>query len=153
MIHRNLRASSCPPDCLFCRSSASPPSRNGLISLTFRSKFPFRLAESPLRFRPASWLRDLTIYSYEDLTKPELAAALDSHLQAHQSIFIDDARLGDYYRRLSGSPRIFSPAKNSPVKTSPTKRAPKVEGTPSADEAPKSTRKRSSRSKVESVQT
>ncbi|RAK80932.1 uncharacterized protein BO72DRAFT_370421 [Aspergillus fijiensis CBS 313.89] len=99
------------------------------------------------------WAHITDLQNYEDLTKPELAAALDSHLQAHQSIFIDDARLGDYYRRLSGSPRTFSPAKNSPVKTSPTKRAPKVEGTPSADEAPKSTRKRSSRSKVESVQT
>lgn len=71
----------------------------------------------------------LTLYSYEDLNKPELVTALDDHLQSNQAIFENDARLADYYRRLSQSPRL-SPTKReakretSPAKVSPTKLEP-----------------------------
>ncbi|RAL07243.1 uncharacterized protein BO97DRAFT_429538 [Aspergillus homomorphus CBS 101889] len=99
------------------------------------------------------WAHITDLQDYENMTKPDLATALDSHLQLNQSIFDNDPRLEDYYRRLSGSPRFLSPAKHSPIKTSPTKRAPKVEASLSADEAPKSTRKRTAKSKAESVQT
>ncbi|KAL4753472.1 hypothetical protein BDW72DRAFT_168502 [Aspergillus terricola var. indicus] len=73
------------------------------------------------------------LQDYEDDTKPELAARLDVHLQNNSSIFGDDARLADYYRRSSqsqlsgGSPskrtsraskasRASSLADNTPVK-------------------------------------
>jgi hypothetical protein len=82
----------------------------------------------------------LTVDSYEEYNKPELASALDHHLQANQSIFVNDSRLSDYYRRLTQTPR----------KGSPVKREPKVEVTPLAKEAPRSARRRQTRSKEES---
>ncbi|RDH33702.1 hypothetical protein BDQ94DRAFT_32567 [Aspergillus welwitschiae] len=85
------------------------------------------------------WAELTDLQDYEDLTKPDLAAALDSHLQANESIFKTDARLADYYRRLSQSPRVYSP----------TKRAPKVEASPTPDEAPRSVRRRQVKAKVE----
>ncbi|OJJ72386.1 hypothetical protein ASPBRDRAFT_54238 [Aspergillus brasiliensis CBS 101740] len=87
------------------------------------------------------WAELTDLQDYEDLTKPDLAAALDRHLQANESIFKTDARLADYYRRLSQSPRVYSPAK----------RGPKVEASPTPDEAaaPRSVRRRQVKAKVE----
>ncbi|PWY90745.1 hypothetical protein BO70DRAFT_328665 [Aspergillus heteromorphus CBS 117.55] len=82
------------------------------------------------------WAEFTDLNEYEDFTKPELAAALDSHLQKNRSIFHSDTRLSDYYRRLAQSPRTAARV------ASPAKRGLKVEETPSADEAPKSVRRR-----------
>ncbi|KAE8352191.1 hypothetical protein BDV28DRAFT_135603 [Aspergillus coremiiformis] len=90
------------------------------------------------------WAEATDLHDYEELNKPELAAALDEHLQANESIFVSDARLAEYYRRLSQTPR-----KGSPVKGSPVKREPKVEVTPLA---PRSARRRQTRTKEESPQ-
>ncbi|PYH88696.1 hypothetical protein BO71DRAFT_413900 [Aspergillus ellipticus CBS 707.79] len=78
------------------------------------------------------WAELTDLQNFEEFTKPDLAAALDHHLEGNRSIFESDARLADYYRRLSQSPRIYSP----------TKRVLKVEASLSADEAPKSVRRR-----------
>ncbi|KAF7595240.1 hypothetical protein BBP40_006740 [Aspergillus hancockii] len=82
------------------------------------------------------WAEATDLHDYEEYNKPELASALDHHLQANQSIFADDSRLSDYYRRLTQTPR----------KGSPVKREPKVEVTPLAKEAPRSARRRQVRS-------
>ncbi|KAK1143915.1 hypothetical protein N8T08_006030 [Aspergillus melleus] len=77
-----------------------------------------------VEFAEATDLQD-----YEDLNKPELVTTLDDHLQSNQSIFQNDERLAEYYRRLSQSPRL-SPTKRepksepSPTKVSPTKLDP-----------------------------
>ncbi|KAB8076779.1 hypothetical protein BDV29DRAFT_169463 [Aspergillus leporis] len=86
------------------------------------------------------WAEATDLHDYEEYNKPELASALDHHLQANQSIFVNDSRLSDYYRRLTQTPR----------KGSPVKREPKVEVTPLAKEAPRSARRRQTRSKEES---
>ncbi|RDW83746.1 uncharacterized protein DSM5745_04072 [Aspergillus mulundensis] len=74
-----------------------------------------------LRKAQLSQLADITdLQDYEDDTKPELAARLDEHLQNNSSIFGDDERLADYYRRSSQS----QPSSGSPSKrTSRTSRA------------------------------
>lgn len=84
------------------------------------------------------WAEATDLHDYEELNKPELAVALDEHLQAHQSIFASDARLAEYYRRLTQTPR----------KGSPIKREPKVEVTPLA---PRSARRRQTRAKEEEL--
>lgn len=52
--------------------------------------------------------------SYADLKKADLEVALDSHLRANSSIFSGEKKLSDYYRRLSGAPRLSSPVKKEP---------------------------------------
>ncbi|KAL2867141.1 uncharacterized protein BJX67DRAFT_381161 [Aspergillus lucknowensis] len=81
------------------------------------------------------------LQDYEDFTKPDLAARLDEHLQANRSIFGKDERLGDYYRRLSQGSR------GSPVK----RESRESRGTisPVKEEAPKTVRRRSAKSKGE----
>ncbi|KAE8330167.1 hypothetical protein BDV39DRAFT_170831 [Aspergillus sergii] len=74
------------------------------------------------------WAEATDLHNYEEYNKPELATLLDQHLQANQSIFAKDARLTDYYRRLSQTPR----------KGSPVKRDPRVEVSPLAKETPRS---------------
>ncbi|KAE8378500.1 hypothetical protein BDV26DRAFT_189119 [Aspergillus bertholletiae] len=85
------------------------------------------------------WAEATDLHDYEEYNKPELATLLDQHLQANQSIFAKDARLTDYYRRLSQTPR----------KGSPVKRDPRVEISPLAKETPRSvprsTRRRQTR--------
>ncbi|PYH48781.1 uncharacterized protein BP01DRAFT_371027 [Aspergillus saccharolyticus JOP 1030-1] len=110
--------------------------------------------QKQLKTKLVEWAHITDLQDYEGFNKNDLVTALDSHLQAHQSIFIDDARLRDYYRRLSGESQFLSPAKNpSPAKASPSKRGHKVEASPSPDEAPRSTRKRGTRSNREVEQT
>ncbi|KAE8164048.1 hypothetical protein BDV40DRAFT_261253 [Aspergillus tamarii] len=74
------------------------------------------------------WAEATDLHNYEEYNKPELATLLDQHLQANQTIFAKDARLTDYYRRLSQTPR----------KASPVKRDPRVEVSPLAKETPRS---------------
>ncbi|GAB1194261.1 hypothetical protein BDV32DRAFT_114943 [Aspergillus pseudonomiae] len=74
------------------------------------------------------WAEATDLHDYEEYNKPELATLLDQHLQANQSIFAKDARLTDYYRRLSQTPR----------KGSPVKRDPRVEISPPVKETPRS---------------
>ena len=59
-----------------------------------------------------------------------LKTALDEHLRANTSIFSEDRRLADYYRRLAQLPRVVSPIK---LKTEPAA---------SGDEAKKLSRRR-----------
>ncbi|OOF90292.1 hypothetical protein ASPCADRAFT_212095 [Aspergillus carbonarius ITEM 5010] len=87
----------------------------------------------------AEWAEITDLQNYGDYTKPDLAAALDHHLQANQSIFNNDTRLADYYKKLLQSPRVYSPAK----------RVPKVEASPSPSEAPRSVRRRPTKAKLE----
>ncbi|KKK18188.1 hypothetical protein P175DRAFT_0466041 [Aspergillus ochraceoroseus IBT 24754] len=74
---------------------------------------------------------------YEDFTKPDLAVKLDEHLQANRTIFGSDARLAEYYKRLS-----------QPTRASPVKRESKAENTP-----PRSVRRRVPKPKEEIEQT
>ncbi|KAL4888381.1 hypothetical protein BDV59DRAFT_188737 [Aspergillus ambiguus] len=74
--------------------------------------------------------------NYGDYNKPELASALDEHLQANRSIFARQDLLSEYYKRLSATPR----------RSSPIKREPKSADTP---DAPKSARRRSTKTKEE----
>ncbi|RAK94931.1 uncharacterized protein BO80DRAFT_395117 [Aspergillus ibericus CBS 121593] len=87
----------------------------------------------------AEWADITDLQDYGDYTKPDLAAALDQHLQSNQSIFENDTRLADYYKRLLQSPRKYSP----------TKKVPKVEASPSPSEAPRSVRRRTTKAKLE----
>lgn len=104
------------------------------------------LSRSPFIDPPNPQL--LTVYSYEDLNKPELVTALDDHLQSNQSIFATDDRLAEYYRRLSQSPRA-SPTKREPKLESPTKVSA---STPARLEAPRSVRRgRKAKEEVEAT--
>lgn len=49
--------------------------------------------------------------SFADYNKTELAAKLDKHLSDNQSIFGNDKKLADYYKRLAAPPRGASPVK------------------------------------------
>lgn len=65
--------------------------------------------------------------SYADYNKGELAVALDKHLSDNRSIFSNDKKLADYYKRLSAPPRATSPVKREPrvvVTPSTEKKAP-----------------------------
>lgn len=61
--------------------------------------------------------------SYADYNKGDLATALDKHLRDNRSIFGNDKKLADYYKRLS------APARGA----SPVKRETGVEVTPSTE--------------------
>lgn len=50
-------------------------------------------------------------YSFADYNKGELAVALDKHLRDNKSIFGNDKKLADYYKRLSAPARGASPVK------------------------------------------
>ncbi|KAE8150233.1 hypothetical protein BDV25DRAFT_154853 [Aspergillus avenaceus] len=89
----------------------------------------------------AEWAAFSDLHDYEEYNKPELIVALDKHLQANQSIFSNDPRLAEYYKRLTQSPR----------KGSPLKREPQVELTPLRD-APRSVRRRQTKPKEEVVE-
>ncbi|EAU32961.1 conserved hypothetical protein [Aspergillus terreus NIH2624] len=77
------------------------------------------------------------LHNYEEYNKPELASALDEHLQANRSIFAKQDQLAEYYKRLSATPR----------RSSPIKREPKTD-TPASD-APRSARRRQTKAKEE----
>lgn len=62
-------------------------------------------------------------YSYADYNKGELAVALDKHLRDNRSIFGNDKKLADYYKRLS------APARGA----SPVKRETRAEATPATE--------------------
>ncbi|KAL4905190.1 hypothetical protein BDW74DRAFT_153197 [Aspergillus multicolor] len=100
------------------------------------------------------------LQDYEDDTKPELAARLDEHLQTNSSIFGNDERLADYYRRSSqshassGSPskrtsrtsrasRASSLADNTPIKAETVSSG--------AASVTRSARRRPARTKVEAT--
>ena len=42
--------------------------------------------------------------SYDNLKKPELEAALDSHMRANQTMLSNDTSLSAFFKRISGSP-------------------------------------------------
>ncbi|KAF9894985.1 hypothetical protein FE257_004609 [Aspergillus nanangensis] len=74
------------------------------------------------------------LHNYEDYNKPELATALDDHLQDNKSIFANNQSLSEYYRRLTQTPR----------RASPIKRELRADAT-ATPEAPRSARRRQPR--------
>lgn len=63
------------------------------------------------------------LYSFADYNKGELAVALDKHLRDNKSIFGNDKKLADYYKRLSAPARGASPVKReSRVEVSPAEK-------------------------------
>ncbi|KAL6236771.1 hypothetical protein BDW75DRAFT_229282 [Aspergillus navahoensis] len=98
------------------------------------------------------------LQDYEDDTKPELAAKLDEHLQNNSSIFGDDARLADYYRRSSQSqPSSGSPSKRTSRTSKASRASSLADNTPvkaetsgsGAGSATRSARRRPTRAKEE----
>lgn len=53
----------------------------------------------------------MSLYSFADYNKGELAVALDKHLRDNKAIFSNDKKLADYYKRLAAPARGASPVK------------------------------------------
>ncbi|KAI9930136.1 hypothetical protein MW887_011946 [Aspergillus wentii] len=95
-----------------------------------------------LKSQLADFAEAADLQDYGQYNKPELATALDEHLRSNRSIFANDERFAEYYRRLSQPPRF----------SSPVKREAKVEITSPREEAPRSIRRRQTRLKEEEVE-